>query len=90
MCSATYLITIRWTRPGPTAVIVGAERQREAVDKVTRHQFDRHGKRVWHGYWRASLTWLWRGELLAAEPGAGAVVHGHAGERVSAGEGPSE
>ncbi len=27
---------------------IGAERQREAVDKVTRHQFDRHGQHVWH------------------------------------------
>jgi integrase len=26
---------------------VGAQRQREAVDKVTRHQFDRHGKGIW-------------------------------------------
>ena len=26
---------------------VGAQRQREAVDKVTRHQFDRHGKHIW-------------------------------------------
>jgi len=25
---------------------VGAQRQREAVDKVTRHQFDRDGKQV--------------------------------------------
>jgi site-specific recombinase XerD len=27
---------------------IGAERQREAVDKVTRHQFDRHGNHIWH------------------------------------------
>jgi hypothetical protein len=27
---------------------IGAERQREAVDRVTRHQFDRHGGRIWH------------------------------------------
>ena len=26
---------------------VGAQRQREAVDKVTGHQFDRHGKHIW-------------------------------------------
>jgi integrase len=26
---------------------VGAERRREAVDKVANHQFDRHGQRVW-------------------------------------------
>lgn len=26
---------------------VGAKRQREAVDKVARHQFDRHGKHIW-------------------------------------------
>ncbi len=27
---------------------VGAERRREAIDKVTRHQFDRHGSNAWH------------------------------------------
>jgi len=27
---------------------VGAERRREAVDRVTRHQFDRHGNHTWH------------------------------------------
>ena len=27
---------------------IGAERQREAVDRLTRHQFDRHGNRIWH------------------------------------------
>ncbi|MGH3304104.1 MAG: tyrosine-type recombinase/integrase, partial [Streptosporangiaceae bacterium] len=27
---------------------IGAERQREAVDKVTRHQLDRHGNHIWH------------------------------------------
>jgi integrase len=26
---------------------VGAQRQRDAVDKVTRHQFDRDGKHIW-------------------------------------------
>ena len=26
---------------------VGAQRQREAVDRVTRHQFDRNGKHIW-------------------------------------------
>ena len=27
---------------------IGAERQREAVDRLTRHQLDRHGNHVWH------------------------------------------
>ncbi|MET9074735.1 hypothetical protein ABZX95_21785 [Streptomyces sp. NPDC004232] len=31
----------------PTSPLVGAERRREAVDRVTALQFDRHGQRVW-------------------------------------------
>ena len=49
-CAVTHCVE---ARPVPTEFgfypyyLVGAQRQREAVDKVTRHQFERHGKGIW-------------------------------------------